>query len=236
MNKKLIIFLSFIFSLVILLTLTFYFFPRNNNKDNNNSQESLIQEEEKEEENEENKFEEENKSENEENLNNSQENEEKNENKNEENKSEEENKEGNENEEEISMNLKHQIISLILTTGLSLVFIPFILYLIIVFFIEKDNLSSKNFFIINFIFFIFCFLFFQNSYCSVYSGSKKYFKLFKNTFFNKWWKIILIVIYIVFFSWLSSYLTCPYLLNFFSGGKDKTESENEDEPNKNQNE
>ena len=73
MNKKLIIFLSFLFSLVILLTLTFYFFPRNKNKDNNNSQESLIQEEKEEEEI--NK-EVDNKEENEEKLNNSQENEE----------------------------------------------------------------------------------------------------------------------------------------------------------------
>ena len=53
MNKmnKIIFFLSFLFSLVILLTLTFYFFPRNNNKDkdNNNSQETLIREKNKEE-------------------------------------------------------------------------------------------------------------------------------------------------------------------------------------------
>ena len=53
MNKKLILFLSFLFSLVIISSLTFYFFPRNNNEDNN-SQEALIQEEEKEEKKEEN--------------------------------------------------------------------------------------------------------------------------------------------------------------------------------------
>ena len=75
MNKKLIIFLSFLFSLVILLTLTFYFFPRNKNKDNNNSQEAFIQEENNEEkENEELNNKDENKEENEKNLNNSQKN------------------------------------------------------------------------------------------------------------------------------------------------------------------
>ena len=76
MNKKLILFLSFIFPLVIFLTLTFYFFPRNK-ANNNNSQESLIQEEENEEEDENNEKDKEelnNKDENKENLNNSQEN------------------------------------------------------------------------------------------------------------------------------------------------------------------
>ena len=72
MNKKLIIFLSFLFSLVILLTLTFYFLQRNK-VNNNNSQEAFIQEENNEEkENEELN----NKEKNEENLNNSQEKEE----------------------------------------------------------------------------------------------------------------------------------------------------------------
>ena len=209
MNKKLIIFLSFLFSLVILLTLTFYFFPRNKNKDNNNSQESLIQEEkenededDEEEENENNEKDKEELNNKDENLNNSQ-----------------------KNKEEISMNSKHQIISLVSGTCLCLLLAAitfFCFFAILEIFVENCSLIKEDceayifYFVLNLIFFNLYSPLFYFTYCMFYSGSgfKNSWKLIKKTFLNKWWKILL---YIVFYIFVFPYLA--FLISFVSTDK-----------------
>ena len=206
MNKKLIIFLSFLFSLVILLTLTFYFFPRNNNKDNNNSQEALIQEEEKEEEkeNEELNNKEEKK---EENLNNSQ-----------------------ENKEEISMSLKYQIISLglsclsfsifiilsstyfkflrVFATNLKKIFMKkdfFYIFNICNFLKDKDEFCLFYFMLAIFYNF-YDLLIFSPIYCGIHSGFGNYSKLTNGKFYlNQGWKIIFLFppLFFIFLPWIN---------------------------------